>query len=143
MYIGEYSHNLDSKGRLIIPSKFRECMEKQFYIVRDIDQCICIYSCEQMDAKLKQLETLPQTKKAVRVYTRMLTSTMTLCSFDSQGRILIPTTLQERVGITKECTVIGANDHVEIWDKDTWNSYYDETVKDYSDIAEEITELLI
>lgn len=141
MYVGEYEHNLDSKGRLIIPSKFREELDETFYITRGLGQCLYIYSVEQMKVILTRLSKLPATKAAVRDYTRILTSSTSECSFDTQGRILIPAKMLKRVGITKACSIVGSIDHIEIWDKDTWETYYDEKEDNFEAAAEEITDL--
>ena len=85
---------------------------------------------------------LPTTKKAARQYVRMLTSTATECTLDNQGRIQIPSFLSKPVNITKECVVIGATDHIEIWDKDTWDTYYIDASNNFEEVAENLTDLL-
>jgi len=142
MFIGEYQHNLDSKNRIIIPSKFREELHSTFVLARGLDSCLTIYSLEQWNKMFEEIDKLPTTKKNARMYVRMLTSTASECSPDGQGRIQIPSFLSKPVNITKECVVIGANNHVEIWDKDTWNSYYDEASNNFEDIAENLSELI-
>ena len=90
MFIGEYSHNLDNKGRIIIPSKFREELHSSFILTRGLDGCLTIYSVEQWNKIFEKINKLPTTKKAVRQYTRVLTSNASECVLDNQGRILIP-----------------------------------------------------
>lgn len=142
MFIGEYSHNLDAKGRIIIPSKFREELQDTFILTRGLDGCLTIYSNEQWAAIFKKLSKLPSTKKAARQYIHMLTSRACECTVDKMGRIQIPSFLAEKVNIKKECVVVGVNDHIEIWDKATWNTYYDEASESYEEIAEELTDFL-
>jgi len=142
MFIGEYQHNLDSKNRIIIPSKFREELHSTFVLARGLDSCLTIYSLEQWNKMFEEIDKLPTTKKNARMYVRMLTSTASECSPDGQGRIQIPSFLSKPVNITKECVVIGANNHVEIWDKETWESYYDEASNNFEDIAENLSELI-
>lgn len=142
MFIGEYSHNLDTKGRIIIPSKFREELHESFILTRGLDGCLTIYSLEQWEKIFIEINKLPTTKKAARQYIRVLTSNACECTLDNQGRILIPSNLTTPVGISKECVIVGANDHIEIWDKKVWNDYFDEASKSFEEIAENLSDLL-
>lgn len=142
MFIGEYSHNLDAKGRLIVPSKFREELHASFILTRGLDGCLTIYSLDQWSKIFEEINKLPDTKKATRQYVRVLTSNASECILDNQGRILIPANLAKAVNISKECTVVGANDHIEIWDTATWNAYFDEASKNFEDVAENLSDLL-
>jgi len=142
MFIGEYQHNLDAKGRIIIPSKFRDELHTTFILTRGLDGCLTIYSLEQWAKLFEEINKLPTTKRAARQYVRMLTSTATECSLDNQGRIQIPSFLSKPVNITKECVVIGANDHIEIWDKASWDQYYLEASDQFEEVAENLSELL-
>ena len=142
MFIGEYQHNLDAKGRIIIPSRFRDELNTNFILTRGLDGCLTIYSLEQWEKMFVEINKLPTTKKAARQYVRMLTSTATECVLDNQGRIQIPSFLSKPVNIQKECVVIGANDHIEIWDKATWNNYYLEASENFEDVAENLSDLL-
>ncbi len=143
MFIGEYAHNLDAKGRIIIPSKFREELQTSFVLTRGLDGCLTIYSLDQWNKIFEKLSKLPTTKKATRQYIHMLTSRAAECTLDSQGRIAIPSFLAKPVHITKECVVIGVGDHIEIWDKATWEAYYDEASDNFEEVAESLTDLLI
>ena len=142
MFIGEYRHNLDSKGRIIIPSKFRDELHSTFVLARGLDSCLTIYSIEQWNKMFEEINKLPTTKKNARSYVRMLTSTASECTPDNQGRIQIPSFLSKPVNITKECVVIGANNHVEIWDKATWDAYYQDASNNFEEIAENLSELI-
>lgn len=142
MFIGEYQHNLDAKGRIIIPSRFRDELNTSFILTRGLDGCLTIYSLEQWEKMFVEINKLPTTKKAARQYVRMLTSTATECVLDNQGRIQIPSFLSKPVNIQKECVVIGANDHIEIWDKATWDNYYLEASENFEDVAENLSDLL-
>ena len=142
MFIGEYKHNLDSKGRIIIPSKFRDELHSTFVLARGLDSCLTIYSIEQWNKMFEEINKLPTTKKNARSYVRMLTSTASECTPDNQGRIQIPSFLSKPVNITKECVVIGANNHVEIWDKATWDAYYQDASNNFEEIAENLSELI-
>ena len=142
MFIGEYQHNLDAKGRIIIPSRFRDELHATFILTRGLDGCLTIYSQEQWEKLFIEINKLPTTKKAARQYIRMLTSTASECTLDNQGRIQIPSFLSKPVNISKECVVIGANDHIEIWDKATWESYYLEASDSFEEVAENLSDLL-
>jgi len=142
MFIGEYQHNIDAKGRIIVPSKFRDELHTTFILTRGLDGCLTIYSLQQWEKMFEEVNKLPTTKKAARQYVRMLTSTATECTLDNQGRIQIPSFLSTPVNITKECVIIGANDHIEIWDKATWNSYYDDASNSFEEVAENLSELI-
>ncbi len=142
MFIGEYSHNLDSKGRIIIPAKFRDELHSTFILTRGFDGCLTIYSLEQWNKLFEEINKLPTTKKAAREYIRMLAGNAGECTLDNQGRIQIPTYLSGPVGITKECSIIGVNDHVEIWDKETWRNYYDMASENFEEVAENLNDLI-
>ena len=142
MFIGEYRHNLDAKGRIIVPSKFRDELHTTFILTRGLDGCLTIYSLKQWEKLFEEVDKLPTTKKAARQYVRMLTSTATECTLDNQGRIQIPSFLSKPVNITKECVVVGANDHIEIWDKSTWETYYTDASNSFEEVAENLSELI-
>ena len=142
MFIGEYQHNLDAKGRIIIPSRFRDELHTTFILARGLDGCLTIYSLKQWEKLFEEVNKLPTTKKAARQYIRMLTSTATECTLDNQGRIPIPAFLAKPVNLTKECVIIGANDHIEIWDKETWDNYYVDASNNFEEVAENLSELL-
>ena len=142
MFIGEYYHNLDAKGRIIIPAKFRDELNGTFILTRGLHGCLTIYSTEKWEKIFEEINKLPETKKATRQYIRMLTANACECTLDNQGRILIPANLSGSVNITKECVVVGANSHVEIWDKATWNAYMDDASENFEDIAESLSDLI-
>ena len=142
MFIGEYYHNLDAKGRIIIPAKFRDELNGTFILTRGLDGCLTIYSTEKWEKIFEEINKLPETKKATRQYIRMLTANACECTLDNQGRILIPANLSGSVNITKQCVVVGANSHVEIWDKATWNAYMDDASENFEDIAESLSDLI-
>ena len=141
MFIGEYQHNLDSKSRIIIPSKFRDALQTTFILARGLDGCLSIYSNSQWEKYIEEVSKLPTTKMDVRKYLRMLTSQTQECSLDNQGRIQIPTFLAKPVKIEKECVIIGANDHIEIWDKATWDAYYLDASESFEKVAENLSDL--
>lgn len=141
MFIGEYSHNLDAKGRIIIPSKFREELHTTFILTRGLDTCLTVYSLDQWKKIVDEISKLPNTKKAARQYIRILTSKASECTLDNLGRIQVPTYLSKDVNINKECIIVGVNDHIEIWDKETWENYFAEASDNFEEVAESLSDL--
>ena len=115
MLMGEYHHNIDTKNRLIIPSKFREEIGDRLIVTRGLDGCLFVYSLDKWSDMARKLDTLSFTKKDARNFTRFFLSGATMCEVDGQGRIVIPPSLISYANISKECTIIGVNDRLEIW----------------------------
>ena len=138
MLMGEYHHNIDEKGRLIIPSKFRSDLGEKFIITRGLDKCLFVYSEEEWNKLIAKLKTLPFTNKDARNFTRFFLSGATVCEFDRQGRINISSSLVSYANLTKECVIIGANDRLEIWSEELWNDFIESNEDNLSDIAENL-----
>lgn len=142
MFMGEYRHNADTKGRIIIPARFREGLGESIIATKGLDGCITIYTLNQWQIILENLSKLPTTKRESRMYIHMLTAKAAQCEFDSQGRVLIPSPLMEDAEIQKEVVVIGVADHVEIWSKDRWDNYYKIASENFEEVAEQLTEFI-
>ena len=140
MFIGEYRHNTDNKGRIIIPARFRDDLGDRVVLTRGLDGCITVYTLTQWDKVLEGLRVLPTTKKESRMYIHMLTAKAAECEFDAQGRVLLPQSLIQEAAIEKECVVIGVVDHVEIWSSQRWDNYYADASASFETIAEQLTE---
>ncbi len=138
MFMGEYHHNIDDKGRLIIPAKFRSELGEKFIITRGLEKCLYVYSESEWNTIVAKLKTLPFTKKDVRTFIRSFFSGATECEFDRQGRINITSPLVSYAGIDKACVVIGANDRLEIWSEEGWNNFFIENAEKIEDIAENL-----
>ena len=138
MFMGEYHHNIDEKGRLIIPAKFRDELGFKFVVTRGLEKCLYVYSETEWNNIVAKLKTLPFTKKDVRTFIRSFFSGATECEFDRQGRINITSPLVSYADITKECVIIGANDRLEIWSEEGWNNFFEENADKISDIAENL-----
>ena len=136
MFMGEYQHNIDTKGRLIVPSKFRDGLGETFIVTRGLDQCLFGYPLDEWKQLEEKLKTLPLTKKDARAFTRFFFSGATECEVDKQGRINLPTSLLKYAKLEKECTVLGVSNRIEIWDKDIWEDYMEDSEESFSDIAE-------
>jgi len=138
--MGEFQHNLDTKGRIIIPAKFRDELGEEMVVTRWLDGCLAIYTMDKWMNLYEKLQTLPSTKREARRFTHMIMAKASECTLDSQGRIRVPAPLIKEANLEKECVVIGVSDHVEIWDKDRWNEYYEVASESFEDIAESLTE---
>jgi MraZ protein len=143
MFMGEYAHNIDKKGRIIIPAKLREELGDHVIITRGLDGCLAVYTKEQWETIYEQLMKLPSTKKDARMFVRMMTSKAAECEIDAQGRVLIPSPLVKLAELVKECMVIGAANHVEIWSRERWEPVDEEANDAFEDIAESLTEFMI
>ncbi len=136
MLIGEYRHNIDDKGRLIIPSKFRDELGPEFILTRGLDGCLFVYSMDKWNNIISKLEKLPFTKKDARTFMRFFLSSATVCCLDKQGRININISLINYAKIQKECTIIGVNDRLEIWASEKLDDILNSNIDNFSEIAE-------
>lgn len=141
MFIGEYQHSLDSKGRIIIPSKFREELGDEFVITKGLDNCLFVYPKNEWRILEDKLKSLPLTNKDARAFIRFFFSGASESILDKQGRVLIPLNLREHSKIDKDAVVIGVSTRLEIWSKEQWESYIDEENLSYDSIAEKMAEL--
>lgn len=143
MLIGEYRHNIDEKGRLIIPSKFREEIGNSFVLTRGLDGCLFVYSMISFNKIVENLKALSFTKKDARTFMRFFLSGATVCEFDKQGRINISSNLKEYANLQKECIIIGVNDRLEIWNSDIFTNMMSENEKYLSDISENLFDIAL
>ena len=134
MFMGEYNHTVDAKGRLIVPSKFREQLGEEFVVTKGLDGCLFVYDNTEWKALEEKLHALPLTNANARKVTRFFLAGATACEVDKQGRILLPAVLREFAGIEKEAVLVGVGSRIEIWSKDTWNKM--NTYDDMEEIAE-------
>ncbi|MBR2067235.1 MAG: division/cell wall cluster transcriptional repressor MraZ [Solobacterium sp.] len=141
MFIGKYTHSIDSKNRLIIPVKFRDDLGDSFVVTRWLDGCLSIYSMSQWEKMIEGLSALPATKKNVRLYIRSLTANAIECSLDNQGRIQLSKDLVDIAKIQKSCVITGVNDHIEIWAEEQYNSYSEADPTSFEDAAESISDI--
>ena len=138
MFMGEFHHNIDEKGRLVIPNKFRLELGERFIITRGLEKCLYAYSISEWNNIVDKLKKLPFTKKDARTFIRSFFSGAAECEFDRQGRINITSPLVSYADLTKECVVIGANDRLEIWGKANWDNFFTENSEKLEDIAENL-----
>ncbi|RDI47558.1 division/cell wall cluster transcriptional repressor MraZ [Falsibacillus pallidus] len=138
MFMGEYQHNVDNKGRLIIPAKFRDYLGESFVLTRGLDQCLFGYPMSEWASVEEKLKALPLTKKDARAFTRFFFSGATDCELDKQGRINIPSTLLGYAQLEKECVIVGVSNRIEIWSKTLWEDYFIESEESFGEIAENL-----
>jgi MraZ protein len=138
MFIGEYHHTIDEKGRIIIPAKFREELGNNFIITRGIENCLFVYSEENWAKITNKLSSLPFTKKDARTFNRFFMSGATSVELDKQGRVNISKPLIDYANLLKDCVVIGTGDRLEVWSQESWDSFFDSTKDSMSDIAENL-----
>ncbi|MBR5369931.1 MAG: division/cell wall cluster transcriptional repressor MraZ [Bacilli bacterium] len=138
MFIGEYHHTIDEKGRIIIPVKFREELGNNFIITRGIENCLFVYSEENWAKITNKLNSLPFTKKDARTFNRFFMSGATSVELDKQGRVNISKPLIDYANLLKDCVIIGTGDRLEVWSQESWESFFDSTKDSMSDIAENL-----
>jgi MraZ protein len=138
MFMGQFQHSLDSKGRLIIPSKFRELLGESFILTKGLDRCLFVYPKDEWAMLEQKLKTLPFTQKDARAFIRFFFSGAVETEIDRQGRILIPPQLREHARIDKDVVIIGVSNRAEIWSQEEWEAYSREAAVSYEEIAEKL-----
>ena len=141
VFIGEYQHTLDPKGRVIMPSKFRDGLGESFVVTKGLDNCLFVYPQGEWEELERKLRILPLTSKDARAFTRFFFSGATECELDKQGRILIPAKLREYAGLDKDLIIIGVASRIEIWGKERWEDYNSAANLDHQSIVEKMAEL--
>ena len=136
MLMGEYRHNIDTKGRMIVPSKLREELGEEFVLTRGLDGCLFGYPMSEWQNLESKLNEMPLAKKDARTFVRFFYSAATECELDKQGRINIPSTLRNYATLTKECVVIGVSNRIEIWDEERWQEFSESAEENFDEIAE-------
>jgi MraZ protein len=137
--MGEYNHTIDIKGRLIIPSKFRETLGDEFVVTKGLDGCLFVYPNEEWQTFEEKLKTLPLTNKNARQFSRFFLAGAATCEVDKQGRILLPSVLREFAELEKDVVLVGVLSRIEIWSKSKWldSNVFD----DMDEIAENMEQL--
>lgn len=141
VFLGEYAHTLDDKGRMIIPARFREELGASFVVTRGLDRCLFVYASQEWEALADKLRALPLTKADSRAFARLLFAGASECALDKQGRILLPPTLRQYAGIERDVVSIGVANRVEIWAAEEWGNYASAATESYEAIAEKIVDL--
>ena len=144
MFYGEFAHSLDRKGRLIIPSKFREAIKEAYaeklYITRGLDKCLFVFTEEEWKVQEAKFKSMPFTKAEHRKFNRIFFSGASDTAPDKQGRILLPAYLKDFASIKKEVVFIGVSNRIEIWSKELWREFYNTSKESFEQIAENLIE---
>lgn len=138
MLMGNYQHNIDTKGRLIIPAKFRQELGDGFIITRGMDGCLFGYSASEWQKLEEKLAELPLSKKEARTFVRFFYSAAIECTLDKQGRVNLPDTLIQYAKLDKECTIIGVSNRIEIWNRHRWEEMTAVAEENFDSIAEDM-----
>ncbi len=141
MFIGEYSHNLDEKGRMAVPVKFRKDLAGGAIVTRGLDGCLFIYSMRDWEQLAQKLMALPLSQSNSRAFARLMLAGAMDVEVDAQGRVLIPEYLRKYAGLDKKVVVAGLYNRIEIWDETKWNEYKEKTEKESDEISEKMGEL--
>ena len=141
VFIGEYEHSVDAKGRAIMPAKLRDDIGDKFIITKGLDGCLFAYSKDEWNNFEEKLKTLPLTNKNARDFVRFFLSGAVECEIDKQGRFLIPNNLRTYAMLEKEINIIGVGTRVEIWNREKWKLYSSDENISADEIAENMTML--
>ncbi|WP_423364505.1 division/cell wall cluster transcriptional repressor MraZ [Mycoplasma sp. P36-A1] len=143
MFIGQYNNNMDVKKRLTFPAKLRAQIEGNVVLTRGLDGCLSVYTIDAWEQVANKLAALPTTKVQARAYARMVLSNAAEIEFDKNGRINIPNHLCELAKLSKSCIIIGAGNHMEIWDETRWLEYNESLEESFDDLASELIDFEI
>lgn len=141
MFIGEYSHSIDPKKRLALPSKFRKELGSKVVITRGLDKCLFVYPLKTWNEIAEKLGTLPMGESGTRSFVRLMLAGATDVEVDSQGRVLLPEYLKEYAGMDRNVTVAGLFNRLEIWDEEKWRAYKSSSEENSDEIAEQLGKL--
>jgi len=141
MFLGEYQHSLDNKGRITIPARFREELGETFIATKGLDNCLFLYPMSEWKSVEQKLKSLPFTRGDVRAFVRFFFAGACECETDKQGRILLPAGLREYAGIDREVVIIGVGNRVEVWSEENWRGYSQNAGASYEEISEKLVEL--
>ena len=139
MFMGEYSHTIDAKGRLIVPSKFRELLGNEFVVTKGLDGCLFVYPNEEWNSIEEKFRNIPLTTKDARKFSRFFFAGAAVCEVDKQGRILLPQVLRDFADLQKDIVLVGVLSRIEIWSRERWQDA--NTYDDMDEIAEHMAEL--
>ena len=136
MFMGEYNHTIDAKGRLIVPAKFREILGDNFIVTKGLDGCLFVYPNDEWTRFEEKLKSLPLSNKNARQFTRFFLAGAAACEVDKQGRILLPQVLREFASLEKDVVLVGVASRIEIWSRERW----DESMNTYDGDMDEVAE---
>ena len=141
MFMGEYNHTIDAKGRLIVPAKFREILGDNFIVTKGLDGCLFVYPNDEWTRFEEKLKSLPLTNKNARQFTRFFLAGAAACEVDKQGRILLPQVLREFASLEKDVVLVGVASRIEIWSRERWDESMNTDDGDMDEVAENMESL--
>lgn len=140
MFMGEFQHSIDDKGRIIIPAKFRDLLGTSFVATRGLDSCLFVYPMEEWGILEQKLKSLSLMKSDARAFSRFFFSGATECVWDKQGRVNLPANLRQYAKLDKDCVILGVSNRVEIWNKELWEQYFEQSEESFNEIAEKLVD---
>jgi len=144
MFYGEYIHQIDRKGRLVLPSKIREVAKNnfidKFFVTRGLDKCLFMFGEEEWRSQEQKFKSISFTKSEARKFNRIYFSGAVDITYDKQGRILIPQYLKDFAGIKRDVVIIGVSNRIELWSKDAWQEFYNTSSQVFEQISEGLVE---
>lgn len=138
MFLGEYKHSIDAKGRMAVPAKFRQKLDGGAILTRGLDKCLFLFPTKEWDVLVTKLVNLPLAQAGSRAFVRLMLSGACDVEFDAQGRILIPEHLRSYAHLTKKTVVTGLFNRIEVWDDAEWSRYKSKTESASDEIAEKL-----
>ncbi len=140
MFLGEYQHSVDAKGRVVLPSRFRDALTDGCVVTKGQERCLYVFPLDRWEEEVTQFQALPRTDARARQLSRSFFAGATHQELDKQGRVQLPSGLRDYAGLEKELAVIGVSDRVEIWDAAEWRSYNEVADEYYSNIEEALSD---
>lgn len=142
MFYGEHEHSIDNKGRLIIPSKFREVFKEnyveRFFVTRGLDTCLFVFTEDEWKKQEGRFKSLSFTNSEARHFNRLYFSGACEVTCDKQGRVIIPDYLKDFALIKRDVVIVGVSNRMEIWSKENWQHYFKNTKDSFEKIAEKV-----
>ncbi|CAN5342851.1 division/cell wall cluster transcriptional repressor MraZ [soil metagenome] len=132
MFLGEYRHTLDSKGRLILPAAFRDELRDGLVVTVGLDHCLAVHPAADWRRVVEGLRSLRTTDRRERMFARVLTSSAHPEELDRQGRVTIPQRLRSYAALARDVAVIGADSRLELWDTTAWEAYRERAMTDFA-----------
>lgn len=141
MFIGQYEHSVDEKGRLAVPAKFRRALKEEAVITKGLDGCLFLFPQAKFKKMAESIGQLPYTKSSARLYARLILAGASDVEFDKQGRVIVPGYLRDYAGLKTAAIVIGLYDRIEVWSKSKWQALVEKIEPKAGEIAEELSDL--
>lgn len=138
--MGEYTHALDDKGRMVIPARLRDDLASHFVMTKGLDGCLFLYPMTEWQKLEDKLKALPLTNASARAFARLFLAGAQDVEVDRQFRVTVPPRLREYAGVIKDVVLIGVSNRVELWALERWTAYQDEAQKGYEDVAEKMVD---